>query len=53
MGKEMGEQINKIKNFSRFLNENINDKVINNLEYLIKDVCDNYDLNYMMIKKVL
>lgn len=45
MSKEMGEQINKVKNFGQFLNENVNDKVINNLEYLINDVFDNYDLN--------
>jgi hypothetical protein len=46
MSKEMREQINKVKNWKQFLNENIDDEIKN-----IKDMIELYDDNYNVYRR--
>ncbi len=46
MSKEMREQINKVKNWKQFLNENIDDEIKD-----IKDMIELYDDNYNVYRR--
>jgi hypothetical protein len=46
MSKEIREQINKVKNWKQFLNENIDDEIKD-----IKDMIELYDDNYNVYQR--
>jgi hypothetical protein len=46
MSKEIREQINKVKNWKQFLNENIDDEIKD-----IKDMIELYDDNYNVYRR--